>query len=145
MLRCFEIKKTVQEAWFIFRYDYFSLSILKVQDSLKLHCPDSSIMAVILSQWGGRWGHFTRSLLDPRLEVLESVEGGVMHTERIRRHWFAHGLLEGVGLKLKQHPIGLLTSCLSFLSCLPSGDFEVRLVSKINKYKTLTLWSNSYN
>lgn len=100
---------------------------------------------MILSQCRGCWGHFTRSLLGPRLEVLEGVEGGVMHTQRIRRHRFAHGLLQGVGLKLEQHPIGLLASRLSFLSCLPSRGFEEAKKTIINPKQLYSAQSNQCN
>lgn len=82
-----------------------------------------------MNQSKSQWFHLIYlsllPVLGPRLEVLQSVQGGVMGAQWIRHRGFAQGLLEGGLLQLQDQAIGLLTLRLPLLGCLsPEGRQE---------------------
>lgn len=74
---------------------------------------------------GGDGGHLI--VFCPGLEVLQSVQGGVVQAERVGLQRLAQRLLESFLLKLQHQPVGLLPLSLSLLRSLPpEGDTEHR-------------------
>lgn len=87
---------------------------------------------------GGDGGHLI--VFCPRLQVLQSVEGGVMQAEGVWLQRLAQRLLESFLLKLQHQPVGLLPLSLSLLCSLSPTATETKGEHRRTQEGLSSLW-----